>query len=63
MQQVSMYGPWLLVQRRRLAVTLEAAQDAGVSRLATAWGGGASLSRDLGALEAERREGLLCEVN
>ena len=49
-QQVSMFGPWLLVQRRRLAVTLEAAQGAGASRLATAWGRGASLSRYLGAL-------------
>ena len=50
MQQVSMYGPWLLIQRRGLAEALEAALGAGASRLATAWGRVASMSRYLGAL-------------
>ena len=58
LQQVSMYGPWLLVQRRRLAKTLEA--GAGCGRLATGGceGRGTFLSRNPEALLAERREGL-----
>ncbi len=53
-----MYGPWLLVQRRRLAKTLEV--GAGCRRLATGGceGGGTFLSRNPEALLAERREGL-----
>ena len=58
-----MYGPWLLVQRRRLAKTLEV--GAGCRRLATGGceGRGTFLSRNPEALLAERREGLSCEVN
>ena len=62
-QQVSMYGPWLLVQRRRLASTLGA--DAGGGRLATdgSLGRGVSLLWSRLGLEAEWGEGPLCEIN
>ena len=38
-QQVSMFGPWLLVQRRRLASTLGADAGGGAWRLTVAWDG------------------------
>ena len=55
-------GPWLLVQRRRLASTLAA--DAGGGRLATdgSLGRGVSLLWSLLGLEAEWGEGPLCEI-
>ena len=64
MQQVSLYGSWLLVQRRRLAITLEADAGGEPRRLAVAGsvGRGVSLLWSLLGLEAERGEGPLCEI-
>ena len=61
-QQVSMFGHWLLVQRRRLASTLGA--GAGGGRLATdgSLGRGVSLVWSLLGLEADWGEGPLCEI-
>ncbi len=58
-----MDGPWLLVQRRRLANAL--GPDAGGERLSIGGcvGRDASLSRSLMALEVERGEGPLCEID